>query len=525
MRVHCGTFTLGSDAEFVGVVLVGRKPTGGGPGTRIFYSSPTIIKLSVSEYVSGSSIICAGSKDPRMSSAKRTGSGGSSSLSSSSSSAAVAVVVNVGDKYNVTWRNGDKVPGDVLEKRPLKQFRAASTQSLTSLDVPADLGAADCEYYIHYPGFDRRLDEWVTIDRIDVYSPVKVEGPEQHDRAATNKRLKRSKSDGDTSLLAGGGSASAAGGDGAKREEKLAMLQALERENEEITKVKNLHKINLGKYDVETWYYSPFPEDYCGSECLYFCEYCLKYMQTKAQLVRHLAHKCLVRSPPGKLIYNEQSVSPAVALFEIDGTEHKTYCQNLCLLSKLFLDHKTLYYDVDPFLFYILCEVDSEGAHIVGYFSKEKQSQENYNLACILTFPSYQRKGYGKLLISISYELTKREGTTGSPEKPLSDLGKISYRSYWAFVILKTLEEATSNITVHDITQQTGIRYEDITSTLHSLNLIKAWKGQHVVSIKPNYIESQRLQQKKIRLCDPACLHWAPPASGGRVAGQKGGGR
>ena len=47
------------------------------------------------------------------------------------------------------------------------------------------------------------------------------------------------------------------------------------------------------------------------------------------------------------------------------------YChllQNLCLLAKLFLDHKTLYYDVDPFLFYILTEVDDTGAHIVGYF-------------------------------------------------------------------------------------------------------------------------------------------------------------
>jgi hypothetical protein len=36
----------------------------------------------------------------------------------------------------------------------------------------------------------------------------------------------------------------------------------------------------------------------------------------------------------------------------------------------LFLDHKTLYYDVDLFLFYVLCECDERGAHIVGYFSK-----------------------------------------------------------------------------------------------------------------------------------------------------------
>ena len=63
-------------------------------------------------------------------------------------------------------------------------------------------------------------------------------------------------------------------------------------------------------------------------------------------------------------------------MFEVDGREHKLYCQNLCLMAKLFLDHKTLYFDVDPFLFYVLCEVDKHGAHIVGYFSKEKESPD-----------------------------------------------------------------------------------------------------------------------------------------------------
>lgn len=46
------------------------------------------------------------------------------------------------------------------------------------------------------------------------------------------------------------------------------------------------------------------------------------------------------------------------------------YAQNLCLLAKMFLDHKTLYYDTDPFLFYVMTEYDSIGFHIVGYFSK-----------------------------------------------------------------------------------------------------------------------------------------------------------
>jgi hypothetical protein len=57
---------------------------------------------------------------------------------------------------------------------------------------------------------------------------------------------------------------------------------------------------------------------------------------------------------------------------QVDGKKNKVYGQNLCYLAKLFLDHKTLYYDVDLFLFYVLCECDDRGCHMVGYFSKVK---------------------------------------------------------------------------------------------------------------------------------------------------------
>ncbi|CAN0324025.1 unnamed protein product, partial [Hapterophycus canaliculatus] len=107
---------------------------------------------------------------------------------------------------------------------------------------------------------------------------------------------------------------------------------------------------------------------------LFVCEFCLKYMRKESTLNRH-RQKCPMRHPPGDEIYRETAEGGqgcGVSVYEVDGKTNKVYCQNLCLLSKLFLDHKTLYYDVDPFLFYVLCEVDDAGAHIVGYFSKEK---------------------------------------------------------------------------------------------------------------------------------------------------------
>lgn len=71
-------------------------------------------------------------------------------------------------------------------------------------------------------------------------------------------------------------------------------------------------------------------------------------------------------------------------------------------------------------------------SQIVGFFSKEKMSWDNNNLACILIFPPWQRKGLGALLMGVSYEISRREGLLGGPEKPISDLGKKGYKRFWA---------------------------------------------------------------------------------------------
>ncbi|XP_062387622.1 histone acetyltransferase KAT7-like isoform X1 [Sardina pilchardus] len=279
----------------------------------------------------------------------------------------------------------------------------------------------------------------------------------------------------------------------------------------QVTEGSNMIKtIVFGRYELDTWYHSPYPEEYARLGRLYMCEFCLKYMKSQTILRRHMA-KCVWKHPPGDEIYRKGTIS----VFEVDGKKNKIYCQNLCLLAKLFLDHKTLYYDVEPFLFYVMTEADNTGCHLVGYFSKEKNSFLNYNVSCILTMPQYMRQGFGKMLIDFSYLLSKVEERVGSPERPLSDLGLISYRSYWKEVLLRYLHNFQGKeVSIKEISQETAVNPVDIVSTLQSLQMLKYWKGKHLVLKRQDLIDDWKAKESKrgnSKAIDPAALKWTPP--------------
>ncbi|KAL7300379.1 hypothetical protein TKK_0007000 [Trichogramma kaykai] len=364
------------------------------------------------------------------------------------------------------------------------------------------------EYYVHYENQNRRLDEWVPRNRI-MSSKFDVQG----------RNWKNGDKNNMSDLLADSSDRKITRNQ-KRRHDEINHVQktyaemdpttaALEKEHEAITKVKYIDKIQIGKYEIDTWYFSPYPEEYGKVPKLWICEYCLKYMRLEKTYRYHMS-ECTHRQPMGKEIYRKGVHS----IWEVDGKVHKIYCQNLCLLAKLFLDHKTLYFDVEPFMFYVLCEIDKHGAHLVGYFSKEKESPDGNNVACILTLPPFQRQGFGKLLIAFSYELSKIEGVVGSPEKPLSDLGKLSYRSYWSWVLLEILRDYKGSLSIKDLSTRTSISQTDIISTLQSMNMVKYWKGQHVICVTSKIVDDHIIseQYKRPRLVvDISALRWGPP--------------
>ncbi|KAI9490880.1 acyl-CoA N-acyltransferase [Zychaea mexicana] len=272
-----------------------------------------------------------------------------------------------------------------------------------------------------------------------------------------------------------------------------------------------IDKIQFGNYLIDTWYVAPYPAEYSQYPILYFCEYCLKYMNSSFVAGRHKM-KCTAKHPPGDEIYRDGQIS----VFEVDGRKNKIYCQNLCLLGKMFIDHKTLYYDVEPFLFYIMTEVDEQGCHIVGYFSKEKRSMMNYNVSCILTLPIHQRKGYGQYLIDFSYLLTKKEEGNGSPEKPLSNLGLLSYRKYWKDALFRQLQNQEEAISIEELSFRTGMTADDVTSTLQLTGILKEdpkLEGEgYMMAVDQETIDKHinKVKARGLPQVDPTKLTWTP---------------
>lgn len=95
------------------------------------------------------------------------------------------------------------------------------------------------------------------------------------------------------------------------------------------------------------------------------------------------------------------------------------------------------------------------------------------------------------LLLCISgYLLSKKERRLGTPEKPLSDLGLVTYRTYWTLAIFRYLIAvpiaARSTLTIRDICSYTSIIPDEVYYTLKTYNLLEPLSEHVERDVKPD---------------------------------------
>ncbi|RNF09615.1 acetyltransferase [Trypanosoma rangeli] len=210
---------------------------------------------------------------------------------------------------------------------------------------------------------------------------------------------------------------------------------------------------------------------------IFMCEACLSWLSTAQELREHI-ELCPNRFwIPGDEVYRCRRRRCVV--FEIDGRKVASipYSRRIARIAKHFLEEKTTLDDLHFFAFIALFEVDDYGYHFVGYFSKEWRKSMNCknSLSCVMVLPPYRHKGYGTLLIEISYEMGRAEGIPGSPERPLSASGKRVFNRIWQEELLQavaSLNEKGLPLTLNSLSWESGMTIEDVAVALHQLNAV-----------------------------------------------------
>jgi histone acetyltransferase HTATIP len=309
--------------------------------------------------------------------------------------------LKAGTRVLAKWRDGEEKEAVVVERRLLVPAQLPAPSSTDNVIVMPLRPVEAYNYYVHWTDWNRRMDSWITA------ACIRFDAEGEAAAAAEEAARKRDKERSDAAAAGGGGeggeggkgksapSGGGGGGGGVAHRKRTAgagvpaeagggraalveedelgnvfrgrkrradgtliidyvdpehpahMGEEALRIHEDFTKVKNVNTLQLGVHRMDTWYFSALPAEYWEEkgymDVLYVCEFCLKFFRHESELKHHCT-KCRLRHPPGNEIYRGMD---GIGMWELDGSKEKLYCQNLAYISKMFLDHKNLWYDVD----------------------------------------------------------------------------------------------------------------------------------------------------------------------------------
>ncbi|KAG9040352.1 hypothetical protein FS837_000761, partial [Tulasnella sp. UAMH 9824] len=294
------------------------------------------------------------------------------------------------------------------------------------------------EAYVHYVNTDKRLDEWVSEDRIHKLPKSEADAPSgSHGESQINgtrsiigKRRRSRSPPGSTSRSTRGPIDMSATQTSAPARSssppphrshdhlQSTKEQDLEAamEHRRITAKRNFDKVIFGGWEMKTWYYSPYPvADDAEAPPLSSSSHPpasgRKWREKERggsaeegldspapgpptappQRAHGRTAELLAASgagrPGGSMDQAKLWVCDRCFKYMREGIPwelHTLFCQNLALFGKLFIDVKTIFFDCDN-----------------------------------------------------CYELSRRAGKLGTPARPLSDLGLRGYLSYWVATLVR----------------------------------------------------------------------------------------
>lgn len=136
---------------------------------------------------------------------------------------------------------------------------------------------------------------------------------------------------------------------------------------------------------------------------------------------------------------------------------------------------------------------------------------------CSILFLIFSIQKLTRFYLIAGYLLSKEEGQPGTPEKPLSDLGRVSYHAYWKSVILEYLyDHKDKPFTFEDIAHTTGMHMNDIAITFQLLGFVRYLPSNDTMKLglcidwnKVNNHMTKVKSRPRLEI-DPECLRWTP---------------
>jgi hypothetical protein len=105
----------------------------------------------------------------------------------------------------------------------------------------------------------------------------------------------------------------------------------------------------------------------------------------------------------------------------------------------------------------------------------------------------------------------KKERKVGTPERPLSDLGLVSYRGYWTRVLLTLLSSHRGTVSIKELSEATAIKTDDIIQTLTYLDMLVYQKGAYAIIADPESVARHLKAAGSAGVpVDPSIIIWHP---------------